>query len=561
MKIYKKILVATAVTVSALATGCQKDYFNRPPKSAVAIGNFYQNADQVAAATNVLYAAPWFGWNTHSGWSISEISGGNARSWSSDIAGFGTFTVNNQDRVLDAAWNSLYTVVAQANALINTLPGVSQTAVSKDVINNALGEARLFRALAYFHLVRIYGPVPIIENTAANIANFQVPRNPVADVYKFMVRDLLFAEANCTVKTRASSYRGNAHVSSGSASALLAKVYLYMQDYKNARTEAEKVINSGEFKLYGTDIQGKQYGDLFLTANNNNEESIIALQWAGGAAVNNNVYGYGNSFQASAAASSQLTGTGDGYGQIAPTFDLIDEFDPADLRRKPTYMVPGDHYPELTQAAGGYTYPAGGSEQGTNTATKKYVVGTPADNGGIGAAQSSANNTYMLRYADMFLIEAEAVMAGATMSTDPTALNPLNIIRKRAGLAPLTQIKRFYTVANAKYSLYGSNPNSNVPANMIKDDIIEERRREFAYEDDFFYDLMRVDGFGNTDHSLGIKLMQQQDRGSAGSTAPVVRYGNIYLTVTAPMLQFPIPAVELAADPKLLGAPVPYVFK
>jgi starch-binding outer membrane protein, SusD/RagB family len=561
MKIYKKFMFVTVVITSVVASSCNKEYFNRPPKSAVAIGNFYQTADQVNAATNVLYSVPWFGWNTHAGWSISELSGGNARSYSSDIADFATFTVNNQDRVLDAAWNSLYTEVAQANALINTLPTAVPSSVSKSVVNNALGEARLWRALAYFHLVRIYGPVPIIENTSDDISNFQLPRNPVADVYKFIVNDLLFAEANCTAKKRGSTYSANAHVSSGSASALLAKVYLYMQDYTDARAEAEKVINSGEFQLYGIDVQGKQYSDLFLTANNNNEESIIALQWSGGAAVNNNTYGYGNSFQASAAASSQITGTGDGYGEVAPTFDLMDEFDPADLRRKPTFMIPGDHYPELDQAAGGYTYPAGGSAQGTNSATKKYVVGTPADNGGVGAAQSAANNTYMLRYADMFLIEAEAVMAGATTSTDPVALNAINTIRKRAGLAPLTQIRRFYTVANPSYTLYGPTPNASVPVNVIKDDIIEERRREFAFEDDFFYDLMRVDGFNNTAHTLGIKLMEQQDRGTAGSAAPIVRYGNIYLTVTASMLQFQIPAVELAADPKLLDTPVPYVFK
>ncbi len=560
MKIFKKFMFGTVVIVTAMATSCKKDYFNRPPLSSVAIGNFYQNADQVNAATNALYSVPWFGWNTHAGWAISEISGGNARSYSSDVDNFSTFTVSNTDRVLDAAWNSLYTEVAQANALINTLPTAVPASVGKDVVNNALGEAHLMRALAYFHLVRIYGPVPIITNTAANISNFQVPRNVVPDVYKFIVNDLLFAEANCTAKKRGSTYSANAHVSSGSASALLAKVYLYMQDYPNARAEAEKVINSGEFKLYGIDIAGKQYSDLFLTANNNNEESIIALQWAGGAAVNNNTYGYGNSFQASAAASSQITGTGDGYGEVAPTFDLMDEFDPADLRRKPTFMVPGDHYPEIDQAAGGYTYPAGGSAQGTNSATKKYVVGTPADNGGIGAAQSAANNTYMLRYADIFLIEAEAVMAGATTSSDPIALNALNTIRRRAGLAPLTQIRRFYTVANPSYTLYGATPNASVPKNVIKDDILEERRREFAFEDDYFYDLMRVDGFNNNTHTLGIQLMEQQDRGTAGSTAPIVRYGNIYLTITAPQLQFQIPAVELAADPKLNDPPVPYVF-
>ncbi len=76
------------------------------------------------------------------------------------------------------------------------------------------------------------------------------------------------------------------------------------------------------------------------------------------------------------AANSQITGTGDGYARSWSqllTFRI--EFDPADLRRKPTFMVPGDHYPEIDQAAGGYTYPAGGSAQGTNSAVKKYVSG------------------------------------------------------------------------------------------------------------------------------------------------------------------------------------------
>jgi len=69
-----------------------------------------------------------------------------------------------------------------------------------------------------------------------------------------------------------------------------------------------------------------------------------------------------------------------------------------------------------------------------------------------------------------------------------------------------------------------------------------------------------VDGFNNTAHTMGLKLMEQQDRGTAGGT-PIVRYGNQYLSVTASQLQFLIPAVEIAADPKLSDAPVPYVFK
>jgi len=213
------------------------------------------------------------------------------------------------------------------------------------------------------------------------------------------------------------------------------------------------------------------------------------------------------------------------------------------------------------QAAGGYTLPADANSQGTHAQVKKYVVGTPADNGGVGGAQASANNTYMLRYADMYLILAESIMAGANTSTDPAALAAINTIRRRAGLPNHTQIRRFYMVPNANYSKYGPTPNADVPKNMLKDDILSERRREFAFEDDYFFDLMRIDGFNVTSHPKAIQIMRQQDRGNSDNSTPVVRYGNQYLKVTDANLLFPIPATEIAADPKLAGPPEAYVFK
>ena len=555
MKTYKN----WAVCLSALAmitTSCKKDYFNRPPLSQITQDNYYQTAAQVNAGTAVLYSAPWFGYCGKGGWSITELGGGNGRTYSADIINFQDFSVTNTNFEIAAVWNSLYIEIAQANALINTLPAKVPASVDKAVVNNALGEARLWRAMAYFHLVRIFGPVPIIENSFDYISNFQINRNPVTDVYKFIVNDLVFAEANCTKLVRSGSSPSNARVSSGSASALLAKVYLYMQDYTNARAQAEKVISSGEFKLYGIDVAGKTFADLFLTANNNNEESVIALQWAG-----NGGYGRGNPFQAAVAYNGLITGTGDGYGQMAPTFDLQDKYDPNDLRRKATYMLPGDKYAEINQAAGGYTLPTDANSQGTHAQVKKYVVGTPADNGGVGGAQSSANNTYLFRYADLYLILAEAVMAGAKTSTDPVALNAINTIRRRAGLGNLSVINRAGFVSNPNY-VAGSNVKGQHWPTIYQDDLLDERRREFAFEDDYFFDLMRLDGYNKTTHPIALQIIRQQDKGTSDNSNPPNRYGNGYLTnITDASFVFPIPATETAADPKLLEAPVPYTFK
>ncbi|WP_255496141.1 RagB/SusD family nutrient uptake outer membrane protein [Mucilaginibacter sp. FT3.2] len=545
-----------AVASGVMFSSCNKEYFNRPPKSQITVDNFYQNADQVNASTLLLYSAPWFGYSGKGGWSITELGGGNGRTYSSDIINFQDFSVTATNFEISAVWNSLYIEVAQANAVINNLPVKVPASVDKAVVNNALGEAHLWRALAYFHLVRVFGGVPIIENTFDYITDYQVPRNHVTDVYKFIVNDLKFAEANCTAKIRSGNSPGNAKVSSGSASALLAKVYLYMQDYTNALAEANKVINSGEFKLYGIDVPGKGFADLFLTANNNNEESIVALQWAG-----NGGYGKGNPFQAAVAYSSQITGTGDGYGQMGPTFDLQDKYDPSDLRRKPTIMLPGDKYPEINQSSGGYTLPVDASSQGTHAQVKKYVVGTPADNGGVGGAQSSANNTYLMRYAELFLIKAEAIMAGAKTSTNADALAAINTIRTRAGLANLTVIDRSGFVTNPNYVAGSNKKGEHWPTNY-QDDLLDERRREFAFENDYFFDLMRLDGYNKTSHPLAMQIIKQQDKGTSDGATPYNRYGNGYLTnITDASFVFPIPATETAADPKLNDAPVPYNFK
>lgn len=510
---------------------CSDDFFNRPPESALTVSNFYQTTEQVQSSTNALYNSPWFQWNNQASWAITELYGGNARTYSSDVVNFGRFAVTGDNIVLNDGWRSLFTVVAQANALINNLAENVPQSVPAAVVNNALGEARLMRALAYFYLVRVWGNVPIIENNFNHVSDFQINTNPISDVYQFIINDLQFAEANCHAMIRSGASQAQGRVSSGSATALLAKVYLYMQDYPNARAAAEKVINSGEFKLYGVDVAGRTYHDLFKTENNNNEESIIAIQWLGGAS-----YGHGNSLQASFAYNSSITGTGDGYAVIGPSIDLQEAYIPGDQRVYGTIMLAGASYPELRQADGGYTVPENVNAQDTRAAIKKYVVGTPADNGGLGAQFSAGNNTYLMRYADVLLIQAEAVLAGAASTSDPAALAPFNRVRQRAGLNPLPSI--------------------------TQNDILHERRVEFALEGDYWFDLCRMDGWSgilNNEHPRAITLISNQERGIYSADNPPVTYSQRYTPTNANFL-FPYPSTEVAQNPRLLQPPVPYEF-
>ena len=541
MKKHIKYIIGITAIASITAAGCKKDFFNRPPESGVTVGNYYQTTDQVNSSTNGLYGAVWFGWNNKVGWSITELSGGNGRSYSSDVSAFGDIAVPNTNPEILAAWDSPFTVIAQANGIINNLPAVVPASVPASAVNNALGEAHLMRAVGYFYLTRVFGNVPIIENPSQDLTNFgSIPTNPVADVYKFMVNDLKFAEANCYTNDA-----GTGHGSSGSASAMLAKVYLYMQDYTNARAEAEKVINSGEFSLL------PNFGDLFLTINNNNKESILAMQW-----VYNAGYDFGNSIQASWAFSSDITQTGDGYGVFGPTIDLQNAFvaEGGDsTRRHYTIMLPGSHYKELQEGGklpSGYIFPVSGSAQGTNAAPKKYVIGAPgdADNNGKSAAQAAGNNTYIMRYADVLLIEAEAILGQGTSAgtgislskstTDATALKYFNMVRQRVGVPAVTS----FTYAQ----------------------LLLERRLEFALEQDYWFDLGRIDGFGATSHPTAIAIISAQERGTYSGSAdsnPAPTIYSSHITPTNAQFTFPVPVAESNADPNLTKAPVPYVFK
>jgi len=542
MKRHIKYITALAAIASVLGAGCKKDFFNRPPESQVTVGNYYQTTSQVQAATNGLYGSAWFGWNNKAGWALTEMSSGNGFTYSSDVNGFITWAVPNGNPEVLAAWDSPFSVVAQCNGLINnmqpTIPGVPQATV-----NNALGEAHLMRAVAYFYLVRTFGNVPVVENPLQDLSSPQtVPTNYISDVYELMVRDLKFAEANCSVGTA-----GTGHGDSGSASAMLAKVYLYMQDYADAQKEAEKVINSGEFELLPT------YENLFQTSFNNNKESILAMQW-----IYNGGYDYGNSIQASWAYNGTITGTGDGYAVFGPTIDLQNAFKAEggdSTRRHSTIMLPGSYYPDLDAAAGGYTFPLTGSAQTENAAAKKYVVGTPADNGGKSAAQASGNNTYIQRYSDVLLIDAEAIL-GQESGVQPGTGIPLTASTSNAA-------------AVAKFNMVRARVGVPTVTSFTYAQLLLERRLEFALEQDYWFDLCRLDGYQTqgsitspAHHPIATAIISQQERGTYSNTAPnnPVIYSNKLTPIDA-NFYLPVPVTEVAQDQNLVKPPVHYTFK
>jgi starch-binding outer membrane protein, SusD/RagB family len=516
----------TALILFMTLVSCNKSFLDRVPEDALTVDNYYSSPKALDAATAVLYNVPWFDFNDKAIWSYGDLISGNMVSYDPQVTSFKTFDITGDNTRIMEGWRSLFNVIARANGIINELPKKA-TGVTPVQVARCVGEARFMRALAYFYLVRLWGPVPIIENNSEKIYDAKVPRNNIEDVYKLIIKDLEFVELNCPAK---SVYGGidKARVTSGAAKTFLAKVYLYQKDYAKSLAKAEEVINSGEYSLM------KEYEDIFKTENNVtlnpavNTETIFALLWD----VDNIGWGVQNTHQAYFAPYGQgITGFSDGWGSAFPSIDLVKAYESGDKRRHATIMQAGDVYSYMSYVKNGseitgYEYPSlSNSITDTRSSIKKYVVGSPAGNKGKGGFMRTYINGNIFRIAEVYLIAVEAIAKGGA-TADPKAVGYFNMVRRRAGLVERTS--------------------------LTEEDVQKERRVELAFEGDYWYDL------GRMDRTKAITLIKNQERGNYGSGTSI---NSVKSTPKPSDFQFPVPVSEIITNPKLNEPPVPYTFK
>jgi hypothetical protein len=528
---------ASLLFVTLLITGCSEDFLDREPLSQVSVDNFYQTADELRLATAALYAgSPWGEWNYVCYLPVGEVLSGNmVLGYNGDAIQFNGFTVTEANAGLMANWKGMYNVIAHCNTTINAIKQKAPTTIPDATKNAAIAEARFIRGFAYFNLAMLWKEVPIIEDNTSLIYSPLVNRNQVNDVYQFIVNDLTFAAANLPP----TDMKGR--VTTWSAQGLLAKVYLTWAGLKSpgpglrdmellslARVYAGNVCKNSGLKLL------PHYPDLFKTANNDSPESLFALQWS----PNSSEWLHGNMLQIYSPGGKEISADGTaGWFGIRPTYDMYNQYSPADsLRRKATFMLNGDRYPELNAAGGGYKY------AGTGGGLKKHIIGTALDNG---AAQmkftSSAEHNSLLRLADVYLLYAEAIMGNDTETGDLEAIKYFNKVRHRAGLDTL-----------------------DAATDKLKaDSLFKERRIELAAESHFWFDLVRL-FYYNPQKAKNFLNAQLETRVpfsyDDGVATPEGAVGEITPAADG-TFRFPLPASEVTANPKLSEPAVPYSFK
>lgn len=525
MKRYKISLIFLSIIT---LVSCSKDFLDNPSPNNPTLETYYNTPEEVYAATGYLYNSVWYDYSDKAFHSIGEALSGNMLTETGinyDGGSFNNFTVLSTDGLVSSTWRSLYKVAGTATVLLKTFEQ-KKAAIAGDAapLDLAIAECRFIRGAAYFFIARIFKDVPIVDDPVAlaGSGDYNIPRYLQADVLRFALEDFQYAKENLP----SSPYQPG-RVSSFSAAGMMAKVYLYLKDYENAKKFASEVISSGKYDLY------PDYEKMFTSSTaNNNVESLFALQWKaeGG-------YGYANAVNAYAAPSPLLKPKyNTGYSSVYPTLDLLNSYDPEDKRRQWSNMEHGftradwknDNFPN------GFKYDTTGTEYETATTFRngsranslKYVVGPGSNGEKLSDNGSSDICTYILRYADVLLIYAEAVLGDAASTTDASALTAFNRVHNRNG--------NFGNVAQTV---------------LTKDIILKERRAEFAYEGDFWFDIQRQ-GFARAK-----QIIEAQERGSY--TGNGINHFSATLT-SENQLFLPIPQSETVSDPQLLQPAVPY---
>lgn len=527
MKLINNYIAYWIIGMVALAS-CSKNFLDHPSDNNPTDDTYYNNAEQVQKATGYLYNSVWYDYQDKAFHAIGETLAGNMLTETGPNYGGGSynlFTVLSTDPLVGSCWQSLYKVAGNATVLINLFEQKKSKAAETGYLDLGIAEARFMRGAAYFTLARTFGDIPIVTDPVAVAAagSHTVPRYFQKDALQFALEDFRFAEEHLpgvpAEKGRVCKY---------SASGMMAKLYLYRKDYDSARLAALRVMNSGNYDLY------PDYEKMFTSsAANNNIESLFALQWiaAGG-------YGFANPIQVYSSPSTLLKPVvNTGYSSVYPTIDMLRAYEPGDLRRKWSVMEHGFTRTDWTNAnfPTGFMYDTTGTayedathfRNGSRSNALKYVVGTGSNGEKLSDNGSTDICTYILRYADVLLIYAEAVLGDNASTTDASALAAFNKVHNR-----------------------GNNFNG-VPVTMLtKDIIMHERRVEFAFEGDSWFDIQRQ-GFDKAK-----AIIDAQERGTYNGDGTI---NGARANLNSPgQLFLPVPQSETVSDPKLLEPPVAY---
>jgi starch-binding outer membrane protein, SusD/RagB family len=469
----KKSISWTLPLAIFLMVSCKKSFLEVPTTTPTPSNDPTVAMDLVTSVySSLIYIDPGGGWS----YDIHGISFVAATDIISDDADKGSFAgdqpgINDLDNLAQtsgnafvaALWNGYYAGIGRANNALVSLATAPMDSLTRKTLT---AEVRFIRGYYYFNLVRFFGGVPIVTTVpsgpkAADADTSLVTRASVANVYNnVIIPDIQYAMNNLGLKSQSVLGR----INKGIAESMLAKVYLYLQNWQLSDSLSQDVINSGQYSLV------PDYSTIWKEEGDNNAESIFEIETGEFAGTDAGIPLY-EEMQAPRNNGGNWSNptfpdpTGDrGWGFCTPTTDLINAYEPGDLREAATIIFVNLNAPSGNGDTlwDGFIIPVGTQSPYYNY--KSYH--SEKLESFYGNRDREIKNVHLLRYAEVLLINAEAAN---NLGLTANAVADLNMVRARAGLGS--------TTASSQSALQMA--------------IWNERRVELALEHDRFFDIVR----------------------------------------------------------------------
>ncbi|PZP48056.1 MAG: RagB/SusD family nutrient uptake outer membrane protein [Pseudopedobacter saltans] len=484
MKKINAYIIFGGLIASLVLFSCQKSFLTLYPEGNLNEGIFYKtDADFLQALVGAY--TPLRDIAINSFW-MDEMRSDNATYdyYSKDRGNaarenISTFLDDATNGVTAIRYQSAYIGINRVNAILDHLE--TNTTMGDSLKNLVKGEAKALRGHYYFDLVRNFGGVPLHLHETLKYGDAFLSRTSPDSVYNQVINDLTEAKALLPNPTFADAQTGRAN--KGVVSTELAAVYMQRKDFANALPHLQDVTKMGY-------VLQTSFTDIFNPTNklaSKNKELIFDVQFQSGTTGQSSNFIY--RFIPNMPATTVLLGVNfnvNGYGGWdVPTPDLMSIFESGDNRYGASVgVVEGtinsnqDFVPTRVVSAIGYAPPAGVT---VKYFCKKFYY-PPYPNINLNTDQ----NWPLYRYGDVLLMLAECLNETSQSSQ---ALVYVNQIRQRA-------------FGNATHNL------STSDQTLLRAAIALERRRELAFENKRWQDLVRTDAAISVMTAYGIKAKQ-----------------------------------------------------
>lgn len=459
-------IAAGLIVSSSVFQGCSKDFLEAKPKGTHFETNYYKTEQEAFNGLVAVYdVVGWLADGYVSKFIVANIAsddvyaaGSKGGSDQMHLQLMSNFGITPAQGPQEGLWRGFYSGVSRANILLSKLP---ETVMDETKKKRFIAETRFLRAHFYFDLVRFFKNVPLIVAPVEATEVNNVPQVSPTAVFDFIVAELKDCLADLPSSVPLATEGGR--ITQAAGHALLGKVLLFQGKSAEAASYLKEVNGEpGQVTRFGNQLL-PNFEDLFDVKNKHNKESIFEVNhtslsggdWGCVPCTEGNVFNIMSAPRVYEVLNpKEAPDFESGWGFFIPTESLANA-----IKLDTRYGATLTNLDSL-KAAGVIDYEA--SHQNTGYILNKFAARAKDRSSGAGSPELNyPQNTYEIRLADTYLLEAEALL-----QDNPTrALALFNAVRERARMSKKTSI----TLA----------------------DIIAERRLELAGEGQRFFDLIR----------------------------------------------------------------------